>query len=61
MGRKKTKNYYWTEDTEQGIINYNTSECHEEKNKIYKESLEYPFFKLTENIIKNIIQPYNTI
>ena len=51
MGRKKTKNYYWTEDTEQGIINYNTSECHEEKNKIYKESLEYPFFKLTENII----------
>ena len=23
MGRKKTKNYYWTEDTEKAIIEYN--------------------------------------
>ena len=26
MGRKKTKNYYWTEDTEQAIIKYNGGE-----------------------------------
>jgi hypothetical protein len=51
MGRKKTKNYYWTEDTEQGVIAYNTSTSPEEKNKIYNKHLQYPFFKLTENII----------
>ena len=51
MGRKKTKNYYWTEETEKGIIEYNTSDSPEQKNKIYNKYLEYPFFKLTENII----------
>ena len=51
MGRKKTKNYYWTDDTEKGIIRYNTTDRPEVKNKIYKDHLEYPFFKLTENII----------
>ena len=51
MGRKKTKNYYWTEETEQGIIDYNTTEDSSKKNVIYNEYLEYPFFKLTENII----------
>ena len=51
MGRKKTKNYYWTDDTERGIIRYNTTDRPEVKNKIYRDHLEYPFFKLTENII----------
>ena len=51
MGRKKTKNYYWTDDTEKGIIRYNTTDRPEVKNKIYRDHLEYPFFKLTENII----------
>ena len=51
MGRKKTKNYYWTEETEQGIIDYNTTEDSSKKNVIYNKYLEYPFFKLTENII----------
>jgi len=51
MGRKKTKNYYWTDDTERGIIRYNTTDRPSVKNKIYNEHLEYPFFKLTENII----------
>ena len=26
MGRKKTTNYYWTDDTERGIIRYNTTD-----------------------------------
>ena len=51
MGRKKTTNYYWTDDTERGIIRYNSTERPEVKNKIYRDHLEYPFFKLTENII----------
>jgi len=51
MGRKKTTNYYWTDDTERGIIRYNTTDRPSVKNKIYNEHLVYPFFKLTENII----------
>ena len=52
MGRKKTKNYYWTEDTEQAIINYNSGDLNEnEKNKLYNDEIEYPFNKLAENII----------
>ena len=51
MGRKKTKNYYWTDETEKGIIRYNTTDRPSVKNKIYNDHLKYPFFKLTENII----------
>jgi len=52
MGRKKTKNYYWTEDTEYAIIKYNSGELDEsQKNKLYKDEIEYPFNKLSENII----------
>jgi|TARA_Y100000361_G_scaffold149472_1_gene163770 hypothetical protein len=52
MGRKKTKNYYWTEDTEQAIIKYNGDELDEnQKNKLYNDEIEYPFNKLAENII----------
>tara|TARA_Y100000592_G_scaffold4512_1_gene6499 strand:+ start:125 stop:823 length:699 start_codon:yes stop_codon:yes gene_type:complete len=52
MGRKKTKNYYWTEETEQAIIKYNSGDLNEgEKNKLYNEEIEYPFNKLSENII----------
>ena len=54
MGRKKTKNYYWTEDTEQAIIKYNGGELDEsKKNKLYKDEIEYPFNKLAENIINS--------
>ena len=51
MGRKKTKNYYWTEETEQAIIDYNNTEDEVEKNKLYNDEIEYPFNKLAENII----------
>ena len=51
MGRKKTTNYYWTDATERGIIRYNETDNPILKNKIYNDHLEYPFFKLTENII----------
>ena len=51
MGRKKTKNYYWTEETEQAVIAYNASDNPAEKNKLYNEEIEYPLNKLSENII----------
>ena len=52
MGRKKTKNYYWTDDTEQAIIKYNSGDLDEtQKNKLYNDEIEYPFNKLAENII----------
>jgi len=53
MGRKKTKNYYWTEDTEQAIIKYNGCSTEDEslRNKLYRDEIEYPFNKLAENII----------
>ena len=51
MGRKKTKNYYWTEETEQAIIKYNGTDNTELKNVLYREEIEYPINKLSENII----------
>jgi hypothetical protein len=52
-GRKKTKNYYWTDETEQAIIKYNGCSSEDEalKNKLYRDEIEYPFNKLAENII----------
>ena len=49
--RKKTKNLYFTQATEDAIVRYNSSSDPEERSKIYKEEIHYGFFKLTENII----------
>jgi len=52
MPRKKSKTrMYFTEDTEQAIIDYNATDDWREKNLIYNESLRKPFEKLCENII----------
>ena len=51
MGRKKTKNFYFTQETEDAIILYNKTEDPTKRSKIYKEHIKYPFDKLTENII----------
>ncbi len=42
---------YFTKDTEQAIIDYNTTEDAGAKSLIYQESIHFPFFKLTQNII----------
>ena len=42
---------YFTEETEQAIIDYNNTEDHRVKNQIYNASLRQPFEKLVENII----------
>jgi DNA-directed RNA polymerase specialized sigma subunit len=45
-----SKNYF-TQETEDAIVAYNTSIDFEEKSKIYETKIHYAFFKLTQNII----------
>ena len=49
--KKKTKNQYFTQATEDAIVRYNSSSDPEERSKIYRDEIHYAFFKLTENII----------
>jgi uncharacterized C2H2 Zn-finger protein len=51
MPRKKKNKVYFTEETERAIIEYNKTDNEILKNKIYKESIQYPFEKLAENIL----------
>lgn len=57
-GRKKGSKNYFTKDTENAIIEYNKSFDSIEKNKIYKNKIEYAFDKLVENTINNNNFPY---
>jgi DNA-directed RNA polymerase specialized sigma subunit len=45
-----SKNYF-TQETEDAIVAYNTSTDFEERSKIYETKIHYAFFKLTQNII----------
>jgi hypothetical protein len=49
--KKKTKNYYFNQTTENAIIRYNKTDDARLKNKIYSQHIAYPFDKLAENII----------
>jgi len=49
--RPKTKNQYFTADTEEAIIEYLNTKDQDKRNKIYNERIWYGFHKLTENII----------
>ena len=49
--KKKSKNQYFTQETEDAIVAYNKSTCFEERERIYHKHIHYAFFKLTENII----------
>jgi DNA-directed RNA polymerase specialized sigma24 family protein len=51
MPKPKSDKNYFTQDTENAIVEYNTSDSFPIKEKIYHERIHYPFFKLTENII----------
>ena len=48
---KNPNNQYFTQATEDAIIEYNNASTFEEKNKIYHSRIHPAFFKLTENII----------
>ena len=49
--KKKTKNYYFSQITENAIIRYNNTDDARLKNKIYTQHIAYAFDKLAENII----------
>ena len=49
--RSKNKKQYFTQDTEDAIVEYNSSEDMIERNKLYNERISYPFDKLAENIL----------
>ena len=51
MARKKSKANYFTTETEEYIVKFNTSTDQEYRNKIFSEYIYYPFYKLAENII----------
>ena len=46
----QSKNYF-TQETEDAIVQYNTTDDIMARNKIYNQKIKYAFFKLTENII----------
>jgi hypothetical protein len=48
---EKTEKNYFTQSTELAIIRYNNSTDQEERNKIYREEIHYPLYKLTQNLI----------
>jgi hypothetical protein len=49
--KPKTSNTYFTEDTQNAIVEYVKSTDQEFRNTVYRERVEYGFFKLTQNII----------
>jgi hypothetical protein len=49
--KPKTSNQYFTQETEDAIIEYLKETNSNKRNKIYNEKIKYAFHKLTENII----------
>jgi len=49
--RPKTKKMYFTQDTEDAILEYLATENELQRNLIYNSRIKYSFHKLTENII----------
>ena len=49
--KPKEPRVYFTQDTENAIVEYLATEDPVLRNKIYNERIEYAFYKLSENII----------
>jgi hypothetical protein len=49
--KPKTSNTYFTEDTQNAIVEYVLSDDQDFRNNVYNTRIEYGFFKLTQNII----------
>jgi len=49
--KPKEPRIYFTQDTEDAIVEYLASNDQIERNRIYNERIEYAFYKLAENII----------
>lgn len=57
--KKKQKRRYFTQETEDAIVKYNSSSSHKERDILYRDFIHYPLYKLTENII-HTFKFYNT-
>lgn len=51
MPRKKKSKVYFTQETEDAIIEYNKTKDPLKRNKIYVDRIQYPFEKLAENVL----------
>ena len=51
MGRKRKNKNYFTQDTEDAIIEYLASKSQSERNKIFNDRIYYALYKLSENLI----------
>ena len=49
--KPKKKNTYFTEETEEAILQWRASVKQYDRDKIYREKIHYAFYKLAENII----------
>ena len=56
--RKRKRNLYWTQETEQAIIEYNTCEDELQREEIFNKNINKPLDKLAENIINRFKFPY---
>lgn len=56
--RKKNNKVYFSQDTEDAIIQYNKSVDSDEREKIFRESIHAPLDKLAENVINRFKFPY---
>jgi hypothetical protein len=51
MARKKSSSNYFTSETEEYIVKYNTSTDPQYRAQIFTDHIYFPFYKLAENII----------
>ena len=51
MARKRSKANYFTKETEEYIVKFNTSTDQDYRSKIFTDHIYFPFYKLAENII----------
>ena len=49
--KKKSSTIYFTQETENAIVAYNSTNDPTERNRLYNDEIHHAFFKLTENII----------
>jgi hypothetical protein len=56
--RKRKRNLYWTQETEQAIIEYNICEDELQREDIFNKNIYKPLDKLAENIINRFKFPY---
>ena len=56
--RRRKKNLYWTNETQEAIIAYNKEEDELLREKIFRDNVYKPLDKLAENVINRFKFPY---